>query len=273
MALRLLPERIVALLTPDRVELRRGDARGSLAVAADPELPVWRAPLAVLNAALRAAPPQRMFAGAPAALAPGLDIVLSEHYAHWLLLPWQAEIAAPAEQEAHARHRLRETYGEAARHWQVVCAERPPGVAAPVCAIEGELLSALRHLAAAQGCRLRSVRPLFAAAADHWRRKLPRGVTWFALLESRRLSLGLLRDRTWLAVHGDDLCAADPGETLAGLMARSALAAGLAPDAGRLLLCGVGADRYPVPLATGAVQRLGGALPWLGATKAARTMA
>lgn len=287
MVFRLLPERIAVLLAPDRVELRRdagrGDSRQTLAVAADPELPAWRAPLAALDAALRLTPPRRAFAGAPAttafaapfaaALTPRLDIVLSEHYARWLLLPWQPEIATPAEQAAYARHSLRETYGEAARHWQVLCTERPPGETTPACAIDGELLPALRQVAASHGSRLGSARPLFAAAADHWRHKLPRGVVWFAVLEAGRLNLGLLRNRRWLAVHGENLPAADSGEALAGLMARSALAAGLVPDSGRLLLCGEGAERCPAPLATAAVQRLGGALPWLAAVPAARTKA
>lgn len=286
MAIPLLPERIVALLAPDRVELGRaagrGVARQTLAVAPDAELPAWRAPLAALDAALRAAPPRRGFAvpasfAAPlaAALAPRLDIVLSEHYAYarWQTLPWQDEIAAPAERVAYARHSLRETYGEAARHWQVACAERPPGEATPACAIDGELLPALRRIALSHGCRLGSARPLFAAAADHWRRKLPRGVAWFAVLEAGRLNLGLLRDRCWLAVHGDSLPADGQGEALAGLMARGALAAGLVPDSGRLLLCGEGAERCPVPLAAAAVQRLGSALPWLAAAAGARTLA
>ena len=283
MTIPLLPERIVALLTPDRVELRRNAGRGvgrqTLAVTPDAELPAWRAPLATLDAALRAAPPRRGCAvpasfAAPfaAALAPRLDIVLSEHYARWQTLPWQNEIAAPAEQVAYARHSLRETYGEAARHWQVACAERPPGETTPACAIDGELLPYLRQIAMSHGCRLGSARPLFAAAADHWRRKLPRGVVWFAVLEAGRLNLGLLRDRCWLAVHGENLPADDLGEALAGLMARSALAAGLVPDSGRLLLCGEGAERCPVPLASAAVQRLGSALPWLAAVAGARSM-
>lgn len=271
----LLPERIDAYLAPDRIVLRRrGDSRHHTAVP-DADAPSWYAALAALDRALHAEAPhhpgRRLPRALAAAVAPRLHIVLAGQYARWLLLPWQAEIASPAEVEALARLRLREIYGDSARHWQLCCAERPPGEATPVCAIDKELLDGLRALAEEHGCRLESVRPLFAAAADHWRRQLPRGVVWFGLLDNSHLSLGLLHERRWLALHSesiDSTLESDQGEAMAGLMARSALAAGVANDGARLLLCGDGASRCLTPLPEAAVSRLGAALPWLAAVSA-----
>jgi hypothetical protein len=266
---RLLPERIDALLAPDALHLRRDGASELVTVAPVTGASAWRAPLAALDQALQSRPPRRpaLAARLPAALAaslaPRLDIVLSERFARWQVLPWQAEVATPEEQEAYARHRFREVYGDVARHWQVRCAPQPPGVATPACAIDGELLTALRALAAAHGCQLGSLRTLFASAAKRWGRKLPRGIAWLAMFEAGHLSLGLLQDRRLLALHGEPLGAAtDSGEVLAGLLARTAIGAGIATDGGRLLLCGEGAATCPVPLPAKAVQRLGGALAW-----------
>jgi hypothetical protein len=274
---RLLPERIEALLAPGGLRLRRDGVIETIDVAAEHDAEAWRAPLDALDRALCARPPCRAAGSArlPATLvgmlAPCLDIVLSEHFTRWQLLPWQAEVEAPAEQEALARHNFRELYGDVARHWQVRCAAQPPGAPTPACAIDGALLAALRQLAATHGCRLGSLRPLLVAAAERWQRKLPRGVAWFAVLEAGRLNLGLLRDGRWRALHGEPLPAtADSGELLAGLITRSAIAAGLAPGAGRLLLCGEGADTFPVPFSAGAVQRLGSALAWTAASRTAR---
>lgn len=278
--LRLLPERIEALLAPDRLCLCRDGVTETFALAAERNAEAWRSPLEALDGALCTRPVRRIAGAArlPAMLAgmlaPRLDIVLSEHFTRWRLQPWQAEVAAPAEQEAMARHDFREVYGEAARHWQVCCAEQPPGVAIPACAIDGALLLAVRQLAARHGCRLGSLRPLLAVAAERWRRKLPRGIAWFAVLEAGRLNLGLLRDGRWRALHGEPLTAtADSGELLAGLITRGAIAAGIAPGEGRLLLCGEGADTCPVPLPADAVQRLGSALPWTTAARTARRIA
>lgn len=269
----LLPERIEALLAPEALYLRRDGGSMFVDLVAEGPAAGWRAPLEALEHALRQRPPRSAPAAArlPAALAarfaPRLDIVLSEHFARWQVLPWQAELATPAEQEAYARHSFREVYGELARHWQVRVAGQAPGVATPACAIDGELLGALRALAAANGCHLGSLRTLFASAAERWRRKLPRGVVWLALLEGGYLSLGLLRDRRLLALHGEAVAVAERGDVLAGLLARMAIGAGIAPDAGRMLLCGEGAENCPLPLPTQAVQRLGSALAWTGAAR------
>jgi hypothetical protein len=284
----LLPERIRVLLGVDRIDICRDGTRSTLALAGegeaprgrDGEAPRWRAGLAALDAALAANPPRRPAAGWPAVLtaplAARLELVVDERFARWLLLPWQPELTSIAEIEALARYHLREIHGEAVRHWTLACAERPAGEPTPVCAIDGELPVALGAIAASHGCRLDGVEPLFAAAADHWRRQLPRGIVWFALLSDEHLRLGLLRDRCWLAIHGETLPAADvsgdaggeaageaAGEALAGLIARSALAAGLAPDAGQLLLCGERSASCRLPLAGMPVTRLGAALHWL----------
>jgi hypothetical protein len=168
----LMPERIEALLAPDALHLRRTGAGVAQAVAAEADAEAWRAPLAALDRALRAQPPRAAPGGGrlPAAvadmLAPKLDIVLSEHFARWQLLPWQAEVETPGEKEAWARHSFREVYGEVSRHWQVRCAIQPPGAATPACAIDGGLLAALQALATAHGCRLDRLRPLLVAAAE-----------------------------------------------------------------------------------------------------------
>lgn len=276
----LLPERIEALLAPDGLRLYRDGDSEFFAVAPESAGDAWRAPLLALDRALRARPPRCLPGAArlPAVLAtsfaPRLDIVLSEHFARWQLLPWQAEVDTPAEHEAYAQHAFREVYGEIARHWRVRCTGQAPGAAVPACAIDDELVAALRALAADHGCRLGSLRPLFAAAAERWRNKLPRGIAWFAVLERGRLILGLLRDRRWQALHVESVAASeDCGELLAGLIARSAIFAGIVPATGRLLLCGDGADTCPVPLKTKTVQRLGAALAWSTATRAARPVA
>lgn len=275
-----LPEGIAVLLAPDALHLRRAGCGVAQPVAAAADAEAWRAPLAALDQALRSRPARtapgaaRLAARVAGLLAPTLDIVLSEHFARWQLLPWQAEVEAPAEKEAWARHSFRELYGEISRHWQVRCATQPPGAATPACAIDEGLLAALRGLATHHGCRLESLRPLLVAAAERWQRKIPRGIAWFAVFESGRLTLGLLHDRRWRALHAEPVAApGERGERLAGLVTRAAIATGIDPGAGRLLLCGEGADTCPTPFPAAAVQRLGSALGWSATPRTARAVA
>jgi hypothetical protein len=265
----LLSERIEALLAPDTLHLRRAGAGAARSLIASPDAEAWYAPLTALDHDLRTNPPRKSPLGArlggtaAGMLAPKLDIVLSEALVRWQLLPWQAGIDSMAEKEALARHGFREVYGEISRHWQVRCAAQPPGAATPACAIDSTLLTALTHLAENHGCRIASLRPLLVAAAERWRRKIPGGVAWFAVLEPDRLNLGLLHDRRWRALHTEPLATRqEQGERLAGLVTRGAIAAGIVPGEGRLLLCGDGADTCPTPFPPQAVQRLGGALAW-----------
>ena len=273
----LMPERIEALLAPDALHLRRAGAGAAQSLIADAEAEAWRAPLAALDQALRGHPPRpapgsaHLPEAAAGMLAPKLNIVLSEHFARWQLVPWQVEVESTAEKEAWAKHSFREVYGEISRHWQVRCATQPPGASTPACAIDGNLLTALNQLATNHGCRLDSLRPLLVAAAERWQRKIPRGIAWFAVLEPGRLNLGLLHDRRWRALHAEPMATADDhGEQLAGLVTRGALAAGIAPGEGRLLLCGERADTCPAPFPAGAVQRLGSALAWTTAPREPR---
>ncbi|MQY50994.1 hypothetical protein GH865_06865 [Rhodocyclus tenuis] len=316
-------ERIRVLLAADRiVRWRQGDCQ-TLRVAAPTGTgrPDWAAAVATLatalaadgetasaaspapDAALQHTPDESAGNEASAALtrlaslpsaparwlkhwqAPRLEIVVAEHFARWLVLPWQAEISTPAESEAFARHRLREIYGEAARGWSIVCAERPPGEGTPVCAIDSALIEALHALARARGYALECVHPLFGAAADHWRAALPRGLVGFAVAEGDVLQLGLLHDRRWHAIQRASLAADDdPGAALAGLFVRTALAAGFAADFGsestqgttpgaaqrgttqaapRLFVCGNAAARCMAAFPAERCRLLGSALPWL----------
>lgn len=160
------------------------------------------------------------------ARAPVIQGVLSGAFVRWQLIPWQSALTRQDEIAGYARACFAETYGAAVDTWTLRHPLQPPGRPMAACAVDTELLAALQVACAQAGARLDLVTPYFASAADHWRKAIRRGTSWLGLLEEDCVSLGLLREGEWLALHtrrvqGDGI------DHLPGMMAQLSISAGL----------------------------------------------
>ena len=133
-----------------------------------------------------------------------LRVRLTGRWAHWQLLPWQAEVAGREERIALAGLRVREQLGGTAAQWQVTLADTPPGQSAPAVAIDAALFAALQALSGPT-LRLSVVQPYFASAFDRWRRRGVSANSWFAALESDAITFGLLQRGQWQCLHAQPL--------------------------------------------------------------------
>jgi hypothetical protein len=151
--------------------------------------PAWSAALDRLAALLAAEPPA------------AARLRLSGQFCRFALAPWHRGLSA-GEEQALARAVLVETYGEAARGWEVRVDNLKRGAALVVCAVDADLLAGLQRCFASAGWRLESVEPLFAAALAG----VPAGdaaeASWHALLEPGWCSAALLEGNAFLAVCG-----------------------------------------------------------------------
>lgn len=170
---------------------------------------------------------------------PTLHVVLTGRFVRWQLLPWRPELTRPHELAAYAALRFRDTFGKAADDWQVLHSPQPPGRAVPACAVDAALMAALRGTCESAGARLAAVTPYFAAAFDRWRGVLSKKSVWFGLVEPDCVSLGLLRDGTWIGLR-TQRADADWRAVLPGMMAQTGIAAGLAEVSTPLYLAGEG---------------------------------
>jgi hypothetical protein len=232
------PEPLLVGLSPDSVVLARQVGRwrkrleaGERIACGDPSNEVaerpWEAALAALAQALGRAD-----------TGPGsLQVVLAGRLVRWQLLPWRPELKGPRELATYAGLRFRETYGRCAESWRVSCSPQLPGRAIPACAVDGGLVDGLNRVSQAAGLRLGRVTPYYAAAFDNWRDKLPRETAWFGLVEPDCLSLGLVRDGSWLALRSERLGRSWP-EAVAATMAQLSIATGLDTRDAPLFLTG-----------------------------------
>lgn len=201
------PERARLGLCPGRLVLSRAGKTRVLDTGPD-----WRAALEALPAALGTQPPRR------------LTVILSHHFVHYALLPWNPALRSEDAWRAYAEHRIAALYGAPAAPRALRVAATAPRGARIACATEQALLDALRSTL---GGRLESVQPHLMHAFNRERRALRRASRWLVVEEAGRLALALIERGAWRALRcrrvGGDWRAALPA-----LIQREAALLGLA---------------------------------------------
>jgi hypothetical protein len=155
-----------------------------------------------------------------------VHVCLSGRLVRWQLLPPQPELNGSKELAAYAQLRFQHTFGSLSEHWQVRHSLQPPGQAIPACAIDTQLLESLRNACIVAGMKLSSVSSLFSTVFDLSRHSIKGKSAWFGLLESDCLTLGLLRNSTWVGLRSQRLTSS-VDSVLPGLMAQISIPAGL----------------------------------------------
>ena len=218
--------RFSAALFADRVAwaVRDGGLRSTIAaqgverIAAPESGPPWLTAVEALAAALDASGKPR----------PELAVVLSGQFVRTLLVPWPAGVEEDVEGTALAGHHFQRVFGDDPASWEIAFDRDALGTARLACAVERELLAALRTAADATGVRLVSVTPLLVSSFNLWRRRIARGATLFVLAERGRYCAATLKDGAWTSVRCARL-AGEGSELLAEVIEREA---GLAGDGG-----------------------------------------
>jgi hypothetical protein len=213
----------------------------------------WHASLEVLAAVLQQETAAR-----------ALQVVLSDHFVRYALVRWNGSLVADSERLAFARLTLSEIYGSLAEGWSVTLDQQPAGQPSFACAMDRDLLQALRELAGGRRMRLRSVSAALGRRINRHRTALRERVFCLASLEPGRLTLAFRNESGWLAVrtrrvNGNAL------EALAGVLRQEAAAAGAA-DGGCLYLIADAATSLPsIHLPNWKVTRLNDGVPAVAA--------
>jgi len=147
----------------------------------------WEQPLAAIATLLAQAP----WSGART------RVVLADHWARYIIVPWAGTLWSDEERLAHARQLLSSTYGDAIGSWDVRISEAPPHAPRVACAIPGELVAGVAAACAAQGGTLVSLQPQLIDAYTAWRHCLPRSKCWFVSIEQGSLAAARLCSTGW----------------------------------------------------------------------------
>jgi len=129
-----------------------------------------------------------------------VTVVLSNHFVRYALVPWSAELAGSAEEDAYVRHHFVRIYGERAKAWTFRASPAPAGAARLASAIDANLLAALKSAFARKRAKLASVQPGLMAVFNRARSAVPAGGAWLVLAEPDRACVALHSGGRWQAV-------------------------------------------------------------------------
>jgi hypothetical protein len=137
-------------------------------------------------------------AGLAAALAehPGMPVrvVLANRLIQLRVIPWRDHLHGDDEYRALAQLEFAAAYGSLADGWTITLSDEEPGQARIAAAIPGELLTAIKEVAAAHHTRLLGVSPALTIAAGLWP---------LAESDAPRCLISVEPGQLCFAVHGD----------------------------------------------------------------------
>jgi hypothetical protein len=222
-----------AALARPRILTTRAIEAGANAAGAEGSPGLWRAAVDVLAAALRE---QRGKRGR-------VEIVLSDHFVRYLVIPWSGNLVGDSERLGYARLCFRDVYGHLSDGWDVCLDEQPAGQGSFACAVDRLLASALRDVVARAGARLESLTPSLADCINRHRAALKAPEFCLAAAEPGRISLAFRSPAGWQAVRSRRIDDPLP-DTLPTLLKQEAVV-GAAPEGGVLYLCAHGLSDVP----------------------------
>jgi hypothetical protein len=249
-------DRALVTLAPREVSLLRYPRRGK---GAPRDRKSVTCPAAVGAAWQGAIEGLRELLAHPNLAAADVDVVLSNHFVRYLLLPWNPGLAGEREELAFAAARFQQVYGEPARAWSVRLSAGKPGMPALAAAVEQALIDAVAALLQGSVLRLRSLQPALMEACNARSRSVAPNA-WIAMAEPGRLLLGLQRDGQWRSLRSRPLNGA--AVSLAELIDQELLLLGVEPAGEKIYLQQSGTT--PVELAGLQVER------WAAAAEASR---
>jgi hypothetical protein len=163
-----------------------------------------------------------------------LQVVLSEHFVRYVLVPWSEDLVRDAERLAFARLGFREVYGALVDTWEICLDEPPAGEPALACAVDRLLVNEIQDAALAAGASVSQIVPALGDCMNRHRKVMQPGHFCLANLENGRVTFAFRAPSGWHAIRSrrTDGVADD----LPTLLKQEASACGAA-ESGVLYLC------------------------------------
>ncbi|MFL9609868.1 hypothetical protein ACKF11_07250 [Methylobacillus sp. Pita2] len=157
-------------------------------------------------------------------------VVVSNYFAHYAIVPWNASLHTRKEQSAFVRHYFTQVYGEFSRAWDIRTTPVAYGHPTFASAIDEKLLQALRDEFNQARMPVQHIHPHLMIATDVIRRKLARTPLPDALnlvmLENDRITIALVQHGQWLSLQSY-AAESDIENQLQALLDRESIIAGV----------------------------------------------
>jgi hypothetical protein len=131
-----------------------------------------------------------------------VTVVLSNHFARFILVPWSQSLGNAEEETAFVRYRFAKVHGERSKDWEVRLSPAPTGSTRIASAVDSSLVQAVcAAFPAGVKAKLVSVQPYLMAAFNRWRKHIKAERAWFLLVEPQRACVARLEHGLWSAVR------------------------------------------------------------------------
>jgi hypothetical protein len=151
-------------------------------------------------------------------LAGSLDVILSNHFVRYLLVPWSERIASADELQHYAAEAFADVYGDISGEWEVRVSPERAGAPRLAAAVDRALLDGIRQAAGGAPLRLDSVQPYLMSAYNRIARSRRDNALIFTVLEPGRVCILAAEDGRWR--HVSAAAAPDDPAALAVLLER-----------------------------------------------------
>lgn len=182
---RLFPERVSVAIAPDQVMVGERTIGCDASFGAE----AWHGALAALR-------------GVQWKERCRVTALLSNHFVRYALVPWNAALADPAEEEAYVRHHFARIHGERARSWALRWTAESGDAPRLASAIDAALITDVKACFPAKGkARLISIQPYLMAAANRAQHAVPAAGAWLVFAERERACVALHAGGRWRSVQ------------------------------------------------------------------------
>jgi hypothetical protein len=131
-----------------------------------------------------------------------VTVVLSNHFARFILVPWSKGLGNAEEETAFVRYCFAKVHGERSKDWEVRLSPASSGATRVASAVDSSLVQAVRAaFPAGARAKLVSVQPYLMSAFNRWRKHVKGERAWFLLVEPQRACLAHFEGGLWSAVR------------------------------------------------------------------------
>lgn len=153
-------------------------------------LPVWKSAIDHLRGIL----------SSMAAYPVDVEIVLSNHFSRYEVIPWSANLTAN-ETKSMVRIRFEEVYGRLSDEWEIRFSEARYGEPGMACAVDRAMLHELYSIFGGTSLRLISVQPFLMAAFNSFDFKTMDDDFLLLLKEPGRVGMARICKRKWASIR------------------------------------------------------------------------
>jgi hypothetical protein len=154
------------------------------------------------------------------------QLILSNHFVRYALIPWQGNLSSHDERQAFLRHNFQLAYGDAARDWDLRISDNGIHQAALASGVEQRLLMSLHSIFQNAGFETSQIYPHLMVAINKSLREITYDSYWFVMMEDDRLCAALIQKGHWRSVRSC-ACSADISWQISALIERESIICGI----------------------------------------------